>query len=386
MRIEEQNNSVAETDTLDVSDPALFIDGVETLMASISREYGAVGTAALNLTGELIASAAIMYPNIASPVQLLTNIFTPKSFEYSSQNINMGSIEMVEQVHQDNVVKKAQYNMKDELNKFTYANKIMDKVPTHWQKYLETEHIEHGKSYSDSIKEVQKAVGVAEDGWLGANTLRAFIDKPTFKYAEDFLLTDEGYSVGSNMFANVPLPKTSKSGITIGGLDLANGDQEIIFASLSNVLPADVVEALRKSKDLTKQSAVDALKAIETKYGRIKLSDEEIKELKTPYLEQAVVPKLKEDLGEVYEKLPRDFLEALKALRFLHEGSNLISKIKLGYATGNWDAAIDESENYWGKGSASDTVNNRERAGRLAVIMKKWKKEKGGNNDMGRLY
>lgn len=178
--------------------------------------------------------------------------------------------------------------------------------------------------------------------------------------AAELLVGDEGYS--STLPANVP---GDTSGITVGGLDIANGDRKAVLKALNKVMtPEKVKEIMAKSK-LVGDVADKALAKID-----IKLSNEDIAILKESYLKDIVDPILDKQLGKT--KVPSEILEPLRALTFLFPGPNSAKSLKKAIDTEkpeDFDKAINNYETFF----KNPKGNQAARAQRVADAIKVYK-------------
>jgi len=165
----------------DGTPPSLSEEDIKRVVANMAMTYDAGPEDAIDITKGMILSTMALYPDVVEPMQLMRDVFSPQSFEYISQNVNMRSIEMIQQKHQDEVVKKAQASIKDELEKHNYAMKLIDKLPQGYKDFLQAEWKDEGRTFSDAVKELQIMSGVKADGWLGEGTLKALKSNFHFK-------------------------------------------------------------------------------------------------------------------------------------------------------------------------------------------------------------
>ncbi len=205
---------------------------------------------------------------------------------------------------------------------------------------------------------------------LNIGDLREAVDLLTPKEGEqasDFLIKDEGYS--ASLPANVP---DERSGITVGGLDIANGDERSIKKALGKVFDGDKVRKIMKASPLKGDKAVLALENIE-----ISLTDEDIKTLQESYIKSFVVPSLKGVLGDsIYKEIPKKIRAPLEALTFLNLGPVSLKSLKKAFKTGkieDFNIAINNYENYWN----NQSVHNQARSQRVADAIREYRDNQG---------
>lgn len=174
--------------------------------------------------------------------------------------------------------------------------------------------------------------------------------------ATTHLITDEGYS--ERLPANVP---ADKSGITIGGLDLANGGDDTLKA-LQGILPDNTLAQLDAVKHLKGKAAKEALKNIP-----IKLSNAQIEKAQQFYLDRNVIPVMKKRVGaDAFTKMPPSIKEPLIALSFLNKGktsAKALGEYINNPTKANYSKAYKEFDKYWA--SQANSEHNRARSHRV---------------------
>jgi hypothetical protein len=184
--------------------------------------------------------------------------------------------------------------------------------------------------------------------------------------AGEVIFEEEGYSAGGTL---INVPKSSNSGVTIGGLDLgsAAGDIDKKLEILSSYLPAEQVAALNEVTNLTGTDASNALaNAIEA--GRINpdswgLTDNDFKEMQVRYLDDRVIPSIIEKTSkfspdidrEDIEALPAPVIKAIASMEFVTPGlgrqSSALTAVGKAIESGNpadWLKAADTYDMYYG--------------------------------------
>lgn len=184
--------------------------------------------------------------------------------------------------------------------------------------------------------------------------------------AGEVIFEEEGYSAGGTL---INVPKSSNSGVTIGGLDLgsAAGDIDKKLEILSSYLPPEQVAALNEVTNLTGTDASNALaNAIEA--GRINpdiwgLTDNDFKEMQVRYLDDRVIPSIIEKTSkfspdidrEDIESLPAPVIKAIASMEFVTPGlgrqSSALTAVGKAIESGDpadWLKAADTYDMYYG--------------------------------------